>query len=84
MGCGASVQQPETRSDLRIRELEEELWRLSKEQSKAAVVVRRPTWKLGVTLGFLSEFLTQLDSGIFKGEPDFTTEDLVEKFIKPA
>eukprot|EP00240_Pyramimonas_obovata_P003175 CAMPEP_0118924400 /NCGR_PEP_ID=MMETSP1169-20130426/2554_1 /TAXON_ID=36882 /ORGANISM="Pyramimonas obovata, Strain CCMP722" /LENGTH=636 /DNA_ID=CAMNT_0006865509 /DNA_START=385 /DNA_END=2295 /DNA_ORIENTATION=- len=45
---------------------------------------RKPTWELGVTLGFLWEFLTTLDNGHFRGDGDFTTDDLVEKFIKPA
>eukprot|EP00976_Prorocentrum_cordatum_P041590 843790-Prorocentrum_minimum.AAC.2 len=46
---------------------------------------RDRTWKLGLTLDFLPVFLKHLDDdGCFKDNPDFTTNDLVEQFIKPA
>ena len=47
-------------------------------------ITRKHTCELGVTLGYLVEFLKELDQGFFRDSPDFTTDDLVEKFIKPA
>ena len=47
-------------------------------------ITRKHTCELGVTLGFLVDFLEELDQGSFRDSPDFTTDDLVEKFIKPA
>ena len=58
--------------------------RLSHGKSGEAGRARNPTCKLGVTLEFLVTFLQDLDEGFFQGDGDFTTEDLVKKFIKPA
>eukprot|EP00976_Prorocentrum_cordatum_P102679 1193156-Prorocentrum_minimum.AAC.6 len=71
MGCGAS------RSSASRNQV-------SGDENRANREARQPTWELGVTLGFLSDFLQQLDSGVFSDSKDFTTDDLVEKFIKPA
>ena len=82
MGCGASS------GRVHELELENERLRTEKRGEDAVVGARKPTWELGVTLGFLYEFLQQLDEeldhGLFQGNYDFTTNDLVEKFIKLA
>eukprot|EP00959_Pyramimonas_sp_CCMP1952_P122867 2568302-Pyramimonas_sp.AAC.1 len=70
MGCGAS-RVPY------IFEPEHEVQRRLK-------LPRNPTCKIGVTLEFLVTFLQVLDEGVFQGDGDFTTDDLVEKFIKLA
>eukprot|EP00976_Prorocentrum_cordatum_P085180 1185959-Prorocentrum_minimum.AAC.1 len=58
--------------------------KLSHKKSVEAVLARKPTYELGVTLEFLVTFLQDLDEGFFQGDGDFTTDDLVEKFIKHA
>eukprot|EP00976_Prorocentrum_cordatum_P090498 1188151-Prorocentrum_minimum.AAC.2 len=72
MGCGASQESRADGIEARAGE------------SGEAVLARKPTCKLGVTLEFLVTFLQDLDEGFFQGDRDFTTDDLVEKFIKPA
>eukprot|EP00976_Prorocentrum_cordatum_P081248 1184321-Prorocentrum_minimum.AAC.3 len=77
MGCGMSK---ESEAD----GIKERKKRLSHGKSGDTVPPRKPTCELGVTLEFLVWFLQYLDEGFFQGDRDFTTDDLVENFIKPA
>eukprot|EP00959_Pyramimonas_sp_CCMP1952_P445064 9319641-Pyramimonas_sp.AAC.1 len=44
---------------------------------------RKHTSELGVTLEFLGEFVPWMKNGLFWDDKDFTTDDVVEKFVKP-
>mmetsp|Transcript_29758 Transcript_29758/g.64988 ORF Transcript_29758/g.64988 Transcript_29758/m.64988 type:complete len:633 (-) Transcript_29758:189-2087(-) len=80
MGCGASSVQNVSSENEKCIELD-----LKPELDvNGGEAVRKGTWELGVTLGFLSDFLSELDLGDFSGSEDFTTDEVVEKFIKPA